>query len=769
MVTEQSFVIDATFLLDDAEKAFFGSAPLVDVCGRNTSVIYGAARDMLLLRRTLGIDQGIVVVGADASEMSSSLNIELLRGVLLGIGTNVLYEPTVRIGALCRSMLGNQKTEIWIVTRNKSLMQLVDAQCGVILVPEGAAPEVITENSLTSHYHISPEQVPSFLALTDSGSAESLTTKQAERLIEVYGTLTAAFESSGVDAITPKTRRYLSANKMVLQERLQELTIINHIEAQREILMRPFVRNDEDSRRTFQDCGFPSLGRLLESPGKVELLSTPRDSNHAYVAVIDQAGLRELERIVSSADICSVDTESTDKDPRKASLLGVAFSVSEGQSFYVPVTVADLRDVSIESVMEVLRRLLRGHVKVVGHNLKYDYVLLRRYGIRIHVIHFDTMLAAYECFGDWDFFNLGAVAKKLLRLEVKRYRDIVDEGKTLQDIPFKDLVEHGCADADAALRLYGKLRSILKEKGIDNQFTNEVMPLVRLLGDKEIDGVCVDINSIVRTKDALTIKAECAKDFIFAKTGKQFDIDSMKEIASVFHATEGLRDQIGLQPLRQGQLEQLAQGSELAHAIVQYRHLQKQMRQLDTICKSEKNGNIFPIFSQVKAGHGSISSADPSLFEFDGGLQPESILDKDIRQRIPDERLALDILQQLTGDLVLENDRQAGNIEFIGGDQPSLDGLGHAEVLVSLAIGFTNAALCKRFLITARRASDLRDEVTARYPKLFAWIKEYRRNTVSSGFASSGERRKYWDGLGSSDMDKRNKAQRNAMRWLIGM
>src|SRR6516225_2916885 len=80
---------------------------------------------------------------------------------------------------------------------------------------------------------------------------------------------------------------------------------------------------------------------------------------------------------------------------------------------------------------------LGGQVKVVGHNLKYDYVLLRRYSIRIRAPHFDTMLAAHECFGDWDFFNLGAVAKKLMGLDVKRYRDNVDEGQTLQDIPFK--------------------------------------------------------------------------------------------------------------------------------------------------------------------------------------------------------------------------------------------------------------------------------------------------------------------------------------------
>ncbi len=379
----------------------------------------------------------------------------------------------------------------------------------------------------------------------------------------MYGSLNAAFDTTAADAISPKTRRYLSANKAMLLARLQDLTVIDHIGARWTVPMGPIVRSDQQCRRVFKNYGFPSLGRLLESPRKVNLSRTARDTNHAYVAVVDRAGLSEFKKVVASAEVCAVDTESTDKDPRKASLLGVAIAITEGQAFYVPVTETDLRDVSTASIIDVLRHLLGSHVKVVGHNLKYDYVLLRRYGIRIQALHFDTMLAAHECFGDLDFFNLGAVAKKLIGKDVKRYRDLVDEGQTLQDIPFKDLVEHGCADADAALRLYGCLRTILKKKGIDSQFANDVMPLIRLLGDKELDGVRVNIRSIVRTKDALASQAECSKAFIFAKAGKQFDVDSMKDIATVFRAIEGLRERIGRQPLRQGQLEQLAHGNTL--------------------------------------------------------------------------------------------------------------------------------------------------------------------------------------------------------------
>jgi hypothetical protein len=258
MVVQRSFVIDATFLLDDAEKAFFLAAPLIDGCGRNTSVAYGAVRDMLRLRRTLGIVRGSVIVGADAHEVSSALNLKIFMECLLGIGTNVLHDPSVRVGAICRSMLLDRKAT-WIVTRNKSLMQLVNARCGVILASEGASPEVITEDALATRYQIRPEQVPGFLALSDGGFGESITTKQAGRLLEVCGSLNAAFDTTGDDAISPKTRRYLSANKPMLLARLQDLTVIDQIGARWTFPMCPIVRSDQESRRVLKNYGFPSL------------------------------------------------------------------------------------------------------------------------------------------------------------------------------------------------------------------------------------------------------------------------------------------------------------------------------------------------------------------------------------------------------------------------------------------------------------------------------------------------------------------------------
>jgi DNA polymerase-1 len=184
----------------------------------------------------------------------------------------------------------------------------------------------------------------------------------------------------------------------------------------------------------------------------------------AYKAIRDETGMQELQARISKSEVCALDTEASDKDPRSAALFGVAFSVKVGEAFYVPMTNADLKGTSPEVIKARLQKLLAGRTGFVGHNVKFDCVLLRRRGITIKHIFFDTMLAAYDCFGDWEFLNLVALAKRLLGKDIKRYKDIVNEGETLLAVPFKELLEHACADADMTLRLYHRLRKELEKR-----------------------------------------------------------------------------------------------------------------------------------------------------------------------------------------------------------------------------------------------------------------------------------------------------------------
>jgi hypothetical protein len=761
------FLIDATFLLEDNEKAFLGAPLLLDASGRDSTVLYGVVRDLLRLRQHLGIVEGVVVVGSEAVRIASKENLALVLECLPRLGTVVVHEPQVAVGSICKSLSTAAR---WLVTRDRALLQLVSGNLGAVLIREGEprAPEITTEDTLESDVGLRPEQVPAFLALTEGGKERLFTKQQATRLLQVHGDLPSLLaDVSSVSSASVKRR--VTENREALRSRLAALTLTGWANgASRASLVNELVADTEETRRVLREYGFPSLVRLVFAPAAVRIEAPSAKRGPKYVAVRDEAGLRQLRDAISNCDACAVDTEASDKDPRRATLFGVAFAVDEGRAFYVPVTEADLRGTTPMHVLHVLRQLLGGELKAVGHNLKYDYVLLRRHGIEIKNPYFDTMLAAYDCFGDLPFINLGALSRRFLCRDIKRYRDIVDDGKTLLDVPFNDLVEHGCSDADTTLRLHRYLRKALAERGIEDAFKTDTMPLMRLLGDTEVDGLGIDVRAVKRQRSALEGGTATLRRAIDAQGGKGADLESMKGVGEFVIGLDGVREQIGRRSVTLAQLEQLAQSHDLIRNIVRYLRLRKRVKLLESILETATDGKVFPLFSQVRLAHGGIASTEPKLIDPSMVFENDLIKAPAIRRRLPQRKRALDMLQAVTGDRALEADRKTGRAAFIGAIDPSPE-VDHSDLLLSTAIDLSNAALCRRFLVQPLTVASLRGALRSRYGTLFGWLDQYRRQAQANGFASWEGRRKYLEGLRSSDLDRRAKAVRSATRWLIGI
>ena len=184
--------------------------------------------------------------------------------------------------------------------------------------------------------------------------------------------------------------------------------------------------------------------------------------------------------------------------------------------------------------------------------------MLHRHGIDVQELHFDTLLAAHECFGDWDFWNLSALAKKLLGAKVLRYREIVARGETFLGRPFQELVEHACCDADMSLRLYEVLTKELRKRGAEKQFADRAMRVERLLVERERDGVRIDVGRMRSAGRATEVRAEAMRAAVIATAGCEFDVDSPRS------TTETLR-KLGIwektsRALGEAQMEQIAGG-----------------------------------------------------------------------------------------------------------------------------------------------------------------------------------------------------------------
>jgi hypothetical protein len=173
---------------------------------------------------------------------------------------------------------------------------------------------------------------------------------------------------------------------------------------------------------------------------------------------------------------------------------------------------------------------------------------------------------------------------------------------------------------------------------------------------------------------------------------------------------------------------------------------------------------VFPSFSQCKSAHGSLSSASPSL---DEATVAGAVLDKAIARLFTNEAASIEILMEASSDTVLRKDLRTckGKDGFI----PGFSLLGDAEqreALLMTAIGEPDPVVSRRFLMGRADTAKLRSAITSRYPVLFSWLQDFRRAALANGFAEYGGSRKYLVGLRSSDVDKRNRAVRSAVRWL---
>ena len=756
---DELFLIDSTFLFKASEAAFLGAPLLVDEQGRDHTRTFGVTRDLLRLRRMLGIRRAIVLVGEESVAAIHKDVLDDLIPLLRQIGARVLRDDGSRVVDICAQVGCSAQ---WIVSMNPAMQQLIADGLGVIIPHAGSEVEVVTRDRL-NETGMRPVWVPAVLALSDGENAP-LKRRQALRLLEMYGSLEAVLGDVSSEP-SADWKRKLAPNAVgLLQVERSLRSCPVAIASPVPIDETSFVDDSKASTTALQAYGFWSLVRMLPAPDPIEIGDpTSSEGNKTdYRAVRSAEDLRSLEQCLAKADVCAIDTETSGKDPRTATLYGISLAVKEGQAFYVPLIQSDLDGLRPDDVRARLKVALSRRLKLVGHNLKYDFTVLHRHGIDVQELHFDTLLAAHECFGDWDFWNLPALAKKLLGAKVLRYREIVAKGETFLGRPFKELVEHACCDADMALRLYEVLTKELRKRGAEKQFADRAMRVERLLVERERDGVRIDVGRMRAAGRATKVRAEAMRAAVIATAGCEFDVDSPRSTTETLRKL-GIWEQTS-RPLGEAQMEQIAGDHPLVAEIVRYRRERRRSREIEAICAAAKKGRIYPSLSQCKFADDSLWSASPALEE---AFAAGAVLDKAVEGLHTEAGRCLKVLAEAADEPVLrkdlgarkENDSLIPDVSVVGDRE-------QREAVLLIAIGEPLPVLSRRFLIGRAEAAKLRSAITSRYPALFRWLQEFKGSALASGFAEYRGRRKYLAGLRSSDLDKRNRALRAAVRWL---
>jgi hypothetical protein len=225
---------------------------------------------------------------------------------------------------------------------------------------------------------------------------------------------------------------------------------------------------------------------------------------------------------------------------------------------------------------------------------------------------------------------------------------------------------------------------------------------------------------------------------------------------------------MGRKLLTQNSLEQLAVQRPLLKAVVDYKRIGKQNRRVDSIIKATRRGRVYPLFSQTRADTARISSTDPDLFADDGLYELRDCVDSEIAVWFQDGRRSLDLAQQASGDLVLKRDRAGpGQINLFMKGQAIMNGVDHDDFLLRVLIGESSHRLSTRFLLERLTVNDIVHALTNRYPKVFRYLSDSITQGLKRGYVERERMRRYFDGLGSSSIEKRHAAQVLACRWLL--
>ena len=364
---------------------------------------------------------------------------------------------------------------------------------------------------------------------------------------------------------------------------------------------------------------FPADGANLSENSSFESLKTVA---HDYKLVENEEDLQKLHDYFLTNEILSLDTETTSTSPIDAELVGLSFAVKEFEAFYVPIPAKReeaLRIVNIFKDVYENEQILK-----IGQNLKYDLEVLRNYDIHLAGPMWDTMIAHYLIQPELHH-NMDYMAEIYLNYQTIHIDELIGprgkNQKSMRDLSPSQVYEYAAEDADVTLRLKNKLEPELKKFECEDLFYNIEMPLMPVLAEMEMNGVCLDTESLAETSKQFTARMNEIEQRIYELAGGQFNIASPKQVGEILFdklkiVEKAKKTKTGQYVTSEEVLQQLRNKHEIVADILEHRGLKKLIgTYIDALPKliNPRTGHIHTSFNQTITATGRLSSSDPNL------------------------------------------------------------------------------------------------------------------------------------------------------------
>ena len=636
MARKKLFLIDGHSHL---YRAFFAVKGLTSPEGRPTNAVFGFTAMLRRLLREQKPDYLAVALDMPGKTFRHDLfedykatrvkppdefiaQIPLTREVLDALQVPVYalegYEADDVLGTLAVQAAG-LGVDVVIVTGDKDAAQLLGPNVSVL---DTGKDQTLTAEKLRERDGIAPEQVIEVMALSGDASdnvpgVAHVGPKTALELIREYGTLENVLAHVGeIRGQRLKESLTQHADTARLSRRLVTIDTKAPVELSLDACR---VKPPEPERLipVFQKLGFRQF--IAEFP-----VAPTREEAAAYHLVDTEEALEPLLAALRAQKRFSIDLETTSTSPMLAEIVGLSVSWKPKEAWYIPTrALAPDPTLDTEKVLDALRPILADEsVGKIGQNIKYDAVVLRRHGVELRGIVFDTMIAAYVLDAERRRYGLDELAADYLSYRMIPITDLIGKGKkqiTMDRVPARKVCDYCCADSDIALRLSEILEKLLREQKMHDLFAQVEMPLVSVLAEMEFQGIGLDVAALRTMSQWLEQEMAKLEKQIYQEAGEEFNIGSTQQLAKILF--EKLRLPRG-RKTRTGSstdsdvLDQLSAGHRLPALVLEYRQLSKlKSTYADALPEMVAPGThrLHTSFNQAATATGRLSSSDPNL------------------------------------------------------------------------------------------------------------------------------------------------------------
>ena len=545
---------------------------------------------------------------------------KIIEGYRIALLERDGYEADDLIGTVAKRL--ESEADVVIVTGDKDLLQLVNDR---IQVYDGMKEKTFGVEEVMERFGVSPEQMIEVMGLAGDAidnipGIPGIGEKTALQLIKAYGTIDHLL--AHVEEIPQKKLKENLKTHGDLARLSRKLATI-HIDVPVDFQLKDFSISPPDLkslREMFKELEFTKLLKeLLDEKG-------PLPATRDYRLVTHQDELLALLEDFKKAPSLSLDLETTSPYPMWADLVGISLSYAPHQAFYIPVghqLPGETRQLPLPWVLEQLKPILEDReMKKVCQNVKYEWIVLKRYGIHLQGIEGDTMIASYLLNPTKHNHNLSEIAREYLDRSVTEHGEVVGTGQkavTFDRIELERARDYSGEHADVTFQLSRLLFPKLKEEGFTDLFGQVEMPLVLVLAKMEMSGVKIDLDLLGEYSKEIETQLQQKIERIYGLAGEVFNINSSQQLGKI------LFDKLKLPAVKKTKtgystdvdvLTKLSLHHDLPLEILGYRNLSKlKSTYVDAFPKlvHPKTGRVHTSYNQTVTATGRLSSSDPNL------------------------------------------------------------------------------------------------------------------------------------------------------------